>query len=403
MKLWNNYVKEMKIASRGFYFYVEFFVAFVMLSVLLFVVPAESTNVSEEIIFADMTDAQFTAMMEITAGDQYAEQMEDAVFTVKPTTLNYTNLDAGLEISHTFADESDITVLQYYIYDGLTGEHTATQYFVDSFDSMLRIAYGEKITGAKIWYGADGLDYYQCVLFGYETSRYQNILLASHGTVDTTALLAEMETAEANTVTLSKIELLNNRENFIPPLLVMLNAMMGMMIIVAYLSVDKSEGVIKALCVAPVYIGNYLASKTLVVITTVLLSNSIIAIPIMGAQPNYLLFYLASIAMCVLSCGIGMLLSTFFADLKSAFGAILFLCIVLLLPILTYLFPAFHPSWMDFLPTYIMLMAMKETLLSAPDVGYVLLCVLGMLVVSAVLYGVSFKRYQKILSVGGGA
>jgi hypothetical protein len=35
MKLWSSYIKEMKIAARGFYFYIELFMAVVLLIILL--------------------------------------------------------------------------------------------------------------------------------------------------------------------------------------------------------------------------------------------------------------------------------------------------------------------------------------------------------------------------------
>ncbi len=395
MKLWSNYCKEMKIAARGFYFYMEFFVAIIILLVLLFVVPTEATSISEEIVFADITAQQLSTLMDIDTDEGYTVLKEDVTFKVKPATLTYTDVDTGMETTLTFTDTKEIAVLHYAVYDPETDTQTGSKYFVDNFEDLLRIAYTEKLTAATMYYGEDGLDYYQYILFGYETDRYQNLLSAIHGSVEASALLAALDDAQAATTTLAEIEQLNNRQNYIPPILVMMNAMMGMMIIIAYISVDKAEGVIKALSVAPIGLGNYLASKTLVVITTVVLSNSIIAIPIMGSQANYALFFLISIAMCALSCAIGVLLSTFFANLEGAFNAILVFCIAMLLPMITYLFPAFHPVWMDFLPTYPMLMAMKESLMTLPDVGYVLGCSAVMLALSAVLYAISLLRFCK--------
>ena len=46
MKLWSNYSKEMKIASRGFYFYMEIVMAAILLVVILLLVPVDATTVS---------------------------------------------------------------------------------------------------------------------------------------------------------------------------------------------------------------------------------------------------------------------------------------------------------------------------------------------------------------------
>ena len=52
MKLWSSFVKELTVASRGFYFYVEIAMAAILLFVILFVVPEEfvSKENAEEVV-----------------------------------------------------------------------------------------------------------------------------------------------------------------------------------------------------------------------------------------------------------------------------------------------------------------------------------------------------------------
>ena len=62
MKLWNNYLKELKIASRGFYFYMEIIMAAILLTAMLLFVPVDLTATSEEAIYVELPrDALATA------------------------------------------------------------------------------------------------------------------------------------------------------------------------------------------------------------------------------------------------------------------------------------------------------------------------------------------------------
>lgn len=54
MKLFSSFVKELKIASRGFYFYIEIFMAVLILAVFLFFVPNHFNSKGTEYIHLDM-------------------------------------------------------------------------------------------------------------------------------------------------------------------------------------------------------------------------------------------------------------------------------------------------------------------------------------------------------------
>ena len=398
MKLWNHYKKEMKLASRGFYFYVELVVAVIILAVLLMVVPTEKKDQIKEAIFCNMSDEEFEKLVQKKEGKGYVKRVEDEVFKLKPATLRYTD-DQGKLVTKEYKDKKKVTARQYEHYDALTGKHTKTKFIFDNFDDMLRVAYAKKYIGTKMWYGEDHLDYYHNILFGYETKRYKNLLKVSHGTMDMSVIAKQAEIEKDHTVYIGREEVLNNRENLIPVILLMLNGMLGMMVIIAYISVDKSEGILKALCVTPLHMEDYLLSKTLVALTTVLLSSAIITVPVMGAGPNYILLLLSVFSMGFLSCAIGIFLSTFFEDVKSAFGAIMIVGIVLLLPVISYLVPMFHPKWIEFMPSWYMMDAIKESLLSHGDITYILKSSGFLLISGGMIYEIAKKRYTKILGI----
>jgi len=51
------FIKELKLASRGFYFYVELFMAIILLVVLLFVIPENFVSKSTEYLYFDLPKA----------------------------------------------------------------------------------------------------------------------------------------------------------------------------------------------------------------------------------------------------------------------------------------------------------------------------------------------------------
>lgn len=196
MKLWNSYCREMKTASRGFYFYVEIAVAVIILAVLLMVVSKEDTGRVKEVVFCDiMSEEAFEELMSRVDRKGHHERVEDQEFRLKPVTIRYTD-DSGKVILKEYKDKKKIVLRQYQYYDFLTGKHTKTKFFAENFDDMLRVAWDKKYTGTKMRYGEDRKDYYINILFGYETDKYRNLVQAAHRTVDVGRITDQMAEEE---------------------------------------------------------------------------------------------------------------------------------------------------------------------------------------------------------------
>ena len=238
---------------------------------------------------------------------------------------------------------------------------------------------------------------YKLLLFGSESERYLNLITA---VMDTETLPALSQAAEdIEVVTLGADNVLNNRESYMPLAVVIMNGLMGMLVVIAYLTIDKSSGLIRAMALTPMHTRSYLLSKVLVVMTTSLISSLVVTVPVMGAQPNYLLFILTAALVAMLSCMLGLWIASYFSDLKSAFGVLILFMVILMLPAMSYIIPSFAPLWIRLMPTYPMLQAVKETLLPSSDTGYVLLVCGGMILVSALFLLWSEHRYKKSLGV----
>ncbi|MBN1776571.1 MAG: ABC transporter permease [Clostridiales bacterium] len=398
MKLWNNYLKELKIASRGFYFYMEFVMAAILLVCILLFVPAEIINVSQEAIYVDMPRETLDAMLQQSFGEtgRY-ERAEDTKVKLSPADIVYYDEQTGEKFEMSFSDKKTLELETWYYYNAATGAHEKTLYITESMDDLVRVAKAEKWYSTVVQAGENGQMQYKLLLFGSESERYQNLISAVMDTENLPALTQAADDLEV--VALGTENVLNNRESYMPLAIVIMNGLMGMLVVIAYLTIDKSSGLIRAMSLTPMHTRSYLLSKVMVVLTTSLISSLIITVPVMGVQPNYLLFVLVVLLVAALSCMLGLWIASFFSDLKSAFGVLILFMVILMFPALTYIIPSFSPLWIRLMPTYPMLQAVKETLLPSPDTGYVLLACGGMIVVSALFLWWSEHRYKKSLGV----
>lgn len=69
MKLWSSFVKELTIASRGFYFYVEIVMAAILLFVLLFVIPENFSSKEDEYLYLEFPTVEIQ--------EKYIDALED--------------------------------------------------------------------------------------------------------------------------------------------------------------------------------------------------------------------------------------------------------------------------------------------------------------------------------------
>lgn len=396
MKLWSNYIKEMKIAARGFYFYMEIIVALVVLVLLIFVISPKPGVSVKEIIFMDMSQSQFDHIINTKIDKSYFEKTDNIKIKLKPATITYYDDITKEKTTKIYDDKKTVELNAYKYYDSITGENTKLKYFVDNFDDMLRIAYAKRYFGSTMYYDK-GVDYYKTLLWGTETQRYKNIIAASHGNVNMTQLIKKVDTQDVRY--LKSRDNLDNRQNFMPIVVVLMNGIMGMLIVIAYICIDKTEGLIKALRVSPFKMSSYLFSKIMVVLTTSVLSTLIITVPVMGTQPNYLLLVITTVILTILSCSIGLIIASFFKDLKSSFGVIMLVCVLFFVPIITYIVPSFCPKWIVIFPTYYMMESIKETLLLNMDLSYVLLTNIGMVLATLILFNLANIRYKKALGM----
>ncbi|MFC1872810.1 ABC transporter permease [Chloroflexota bacterium] len=395
MKLLSDYIKEMKIAARGFYFYIEIGMAVIILGILLFVVSEASTSSSKQFIYNDMPQKIVEYQQDKSIKDGDARLADATKFKLKPAEFGITNQETGETTAYDFDDEKIIELETVEMLDSATGELERTVYYVETVGDMLRLAYGESEIGVTADMNPRGKVTYKYYLQGYETDRLESLLYISHSK-SPSVINAKKDRQVVRT--LGVTETLNNRENWVPVFVVFMGSLMGYFIVISYIFYDKAEGVIRAFAVTPSAMWKYLISKILIILTTVVVSSSIITIPVMGGQPNYLLFFTFLIITTFAMASLGLLIASFFDTIAQAFGVMYGCMVMLMIPAFSYFLPSFDPLWLRFFPTYPMLQGFKDILLNG-DSDYVLTYSLVFLAGGLVMFALADMRFKKTLTV----
>lgn len=398
MKLFSTYIKEMKIASRGFYFYIEIFVAIIALIILLVAVNENPEGKLKEYIHYNMPNEVFTSILEEDIVEGRVRMEEDTELTLRPADFEVLNRETGAVESYDYDKEETVTALTFSKLDEDTGKVLGEVYVLENEEDMVRLSNTTGDIGATISMNEQGEFSYDYYIQGYETQRYSESLYIIHTFVtdDIDTMLAQQNTRE---IGVGSIEKLNNRELFVPIFIAFSGALMGFFIIMSYIFLDKNEGVIKAFAVTPSSVWKYLLSKTFVLLTTVIISSSIVVIPIMGLKPNYPLLYLFLIVSSFAFSCLGLLVASFFDSISKAFGVLYAIMIAMMLPALSYYISSFDPLWIRFLPTYPLLEGFKGIMSGNPDVAYVLGYSVVFVVGGVILLALSNIRFKKSLTV----
>lgn len=397
MRVLTNYAKEMKIAARGFYFYIEIFVAIIMLVILLFGVSEQPVNRQKEfLLYEDIPREVYDSLISGQIEQGRIRQVEPVTFELKPATFTLTNRDTGKVTSYEYTEGKSITLDAQQRLDPKTGDSEGMIYLVGNREDLYRLAFQERDIAAVISYGDDRRFSYEYINQGYETQRFIDALYIIHNQSLST-LEAQMDRQVVEE--LGELQRLNNRENLVPAFLAFAGSLMGVFIVVAYVYLDRGEGVINALVVTPTSMMSYLVSKILVICTTILISSAIITIPVMGSRPSYLLLVVFLLVTSFTFSALGLVIASLYDNLNKAFGILYGLMIALMVPGFSYYIPSFDPLWLRFFPTYPLLYGFKDLLVGTGQTGPIWMTIGGFFVAGLLLLVVADHRFKKNLRV----
>ena len=369
MKLLSSFKKELILASRGFYFYVEILFAVIILAVLLFAIPQNFSNISTEYLYFNLPQQGKEIFIESILKNDLDAKSE------------IVEIEAG---GKTFEAELIVTDEQEI-------------YIVESEEAVRTLADSERNLGAVVELDDNNQLYYKYYLQGYESNRLKNLISILFN--ESTEVLEERINNQEVRPLSTDFKPLNDRENTIPPLIAFSGALMGMFIMASYIFLDKKEGVIEAYAVTPSSIWKYLMSKIFVILFTSVVSGLIIIMPVMGFKINYGLLLLLLLTVGFFASTLGLLIASFYDNIMKAFGVIYLLFFLLMVPGIAYFIPGWDPFWVKIIPTYPMLQGFKEIILPNGDILYPLLTSAGFLVAGTVLFFITNIRFKKTLSV----
>ncbi len=368
MKLWYSFTKELKLASKSFYFYIEIVMAIIILAVVLFAIPENFSNSRTEYLYLDMPEAAKTVFINTLLDEDTDGQAESVDVKVKKEIL-----------SATFYESDDKKI-----------------YIVDDEDTLIKLTEAKKQLGAVIEMNETGDIHYKYYLQGYETQRLQNLYMVIHNN-DMLTLETAINAQDVRPLS-DDYEVFNDREHTIPAMLTFNGSLMGMFIIAAFIFLDKEQGIIKAYAVTASAVWQYLMSKTLVLTITSIITTLIITIPVMGLRPNYPLMLLFLITTGFFASTVGLLVSGYFRSMTKAFNVLYLLIIFTMLPAIAYFIPSWEPVWIKFIPSYHIIHGFKEVIVKNGDTAYVLLASLGFLMAGALMFIWSNHRHKKNLT-----
>jgi len=151
-------------------------------------------------------------------------------------------------------------------------------------------------------------------------------------------------------------------KTYVPLLLALDVAMMGFMMGAVLILEEQGDGTLRALRVTPLGTSTYILSKSLVFLL-VSLVYALLLLLVMGVWPTMpLLFWVMISAGSLLFTFIGMILAAFFKTMSQWLLAGMAVLVASMLPIVSFLAPAFQPGWMGWIPTYWMLKGFNEML-----------------------------------------
>ncbi len=396
MKLLSTYLKEMKIASRGFYFYIEIFIALLLLAILLLAVEENPDGKGSEYLYYDLPEEVLDYIIDKDVAAGKIRVVDDKEFTMKPVSFSVTNRDTGDIDAYEFTEEDIVTAKTVEKLNTDTGKVKTTAYVFDEEEDALRMSVLEGDIAATTIMNEQGVFSYKYFIQGYEAERFLNVLYVLH-TFTTEEVEDQLDQQVVREIGVS--ERMNNRERVVPAFVVFAGSLMGFFIIMSYIYLDKDEGVIKAFGVTPSAVWKYLLSKTFVIVTTVIISSTIIVVPVLKLRPDYFIFYVFLILTTFAFSTLGLLVASLFDSISKAFGVLYIIMILFMVPGFSYYISSFDPLWIRFLPTYPVLQAFKGILVGQTDMAYVGIYSLVFLLGGILLLAIANARFKKTLTV----
>lgn len=369
MKLWHSFKKEVSLASKSWYFYIEVGMALILLLILLLFVPEDFSSRSEDYLYPDLPPALRA---------DFEKGLAEEVLGPREAV----SLKAGGQ---------SFPALLYKTEE-------ADLYLLDSMAALRALVYEESKQVTHLYPEDNDLLVRTFYLQGYETDKLISLIrLSASPYMASEAFKAYSEDLPVRQLR-SEGEILSDRENIVPVFLTYNGSLMSLFIIAAYIFLDKKAGVIKAYAVTASSVAHYLLSKIGVILLTSLVTTLIVTVPLMGTQPRYGFLLLFLLTSGFFMGAVGLYLSSFYEDVVQSFGALYMVIMLMMLPNISYFIPSWDPVWIKLIPSYLMLMSFREIISLGGNMTYVVLSSFFFLFLGLDVFLLANRRFMRTLS-----
>lgn len=186
-------------------------------------------------------------------------------------------------------------------------------------------------------------------------------------------------------------------KSIIPTFLVLESSMLGLIMIAAFIFIEKSEGTLKAYKVSPGGIHEYIASKLTLMVILGVISTLIITVFTLGTGPNYLYLLLLIIFGNIFATSLGLIIGSFFRNISQAMIWIILVGMVFGITPISYLTPNFSPMYIRLLPTYQLLYGVKEALFPTGDTAIIMNTLILHIILAIIGYILTIISYKRNL------
>jgi ABC-type multidrug transport system permease subunit len=235
---------------------------------------------------------------------------------------------------------------------------------------------------------------------GQESARARKLMVADISHALDAIVGGDAATAEAiPTRLLGKAQDPITFNKALVPMLLFLDAgMIGMIFIAAAMFKEREDGVLRALMVSPAAVWEYLTSKAAALAVLALVFGAAFVPIAVGSRPDYLplagILALGSISTTVIGAAVAVRFTTF---QQFFFPSIVLINVLGLIPAVSYLVPSFNASWMQWLPTYHFMYAVRETVYPSGNGDVIWQAFVVMTIVTAVFMALCLTSFKSQL------
>ncbi|MCT4564654.1 MAG: ABC transporter permease [Maledivibacter sp.] len=236
------------------------------------------------------------------------------------------------------------------------------------------------------------------VIQGYENKEVINTLILSMKDDIDKRVREDMDIDTVflkNQVEHGKIPL---NKNVLPIFLTMEPSLLGLVLIAAFIFMEKDEGTIRAYRVSPGKIPEYLASKMTLMIILGWISTILSTFLVVGLSADYLSLFIIVTAASIFASALGLIIASFFENISQSIIWIIFISIIFSLPFISYFIPSFAPLYIKILPTYSLQFALREAVFPTGNMDLIYSTAITFIMLSIISYVIAIFAYTRNLT-----